>query len=103
MTLPVGYADGVPRRLSGKLRIAVQGQSFPVVGRICMDMMMVDIGERAMSLDAEVTLLGQGAQSIHDWAELSGTIPYELLTQLGRRWSRVYMQDGQISTIARPV
>lgn len=97
MTLPVGYADGIPRRLAQSLKVGVRGGLYPVVGRICMDMMMVDLGESAeVSLEDEVVLLGKGGQDIYEWAKATGTIPYELLTGLGPRWDRLYVdsEDG---------
>ncbi len=97
MTLPVGYADGVPRRLAPHLQVLAGGRLFPVAGRICMDMMMVDLGDSEVDPDSEVTLIGAGAQDLHAWARWGETIPYELLAGLGRRWDRCYLKpDGRI-------
>jgi alanine racemase len=102
MTLPVGYADGIPRNLGPQLKVAYLNKLYPVVGRICMDMMMVLIGEDEIPNDAEIVLMGEGAMSIEEWSLHSGRIPYELLTGLGKRWSRCYVKEKQVVDIVRP-
>ena len=102
MTLPVGYADGIPRNLGPHLKVGYKNKCYPVVGRICMDMMMVLIGEDEIPSEAEIVLLGQGALPIEDWSRDSGRIPYELLTGLGKRWSRCYTKGQQVVDIVRP-
>ena len=102
MTLPVGYADGIPRNLGPHLQVGYRDKLYPVVGRVCMDMMMVLIGEDDIPSDAEIVLLGQGALPIEDWSRDSGRIPYELLTGLGKRWSRCYLKGQQVVDIVRP-
>lgn len=99
MTLPVGYADGIPRRLGKHLKVGVKGKLYPVVGRVCMDMLMVDLGDDTVSLDDEVAIMGEGVASVEDLAELSETIPYEIFTHLGRRWNYVYQRDGKVEEI----
>ena len=101
MTLPVGYADGIPRSLGPKLWVGVDGRRYPVVGRVCMDMLMVDLGQDTLPMDTEVVLLGQGGMSIYEWAAGCDRIPYEILTGLGRRWTRCYQRDGQVVEIVR--
>lgn len=91
-TLPVGYADGFTRRLSGHARALIQGEVFPVVGRICMDQCMVDLRGRRFGPGTPAVLLGpgdQGEMSLDEAARLTGTISYELMTQLGPRLPRV--------------
>ncbi len=95
VTVPVGYGDGYFRALSGKTEVIIRGRRYPVVGRICMDQMMVNIeGDTAYNGD-EVILLGQaeGVQiSCNQLAEWAGTIPYEILTNINTRVPRVYVQ-----------
>jgi len=92
--LPVGYADGYPRALSNRARVRAAGRLVPVVGAVCMDLVMVDltdVPEAAPGL--EVALLeaeGASPLSAAALAEAAGTIPYEILTGIGRRVPRVY-------------
>ena len=93
-TLPVGYGDGYARGLSGKAEVLIAGQRRPVVGRITMDAMMVDIGTGSAFNGDEAVLLGrQGAQAIRveQLAEWLGTIPYEILTMINTRVPRHYV------------
>ncbi len=88
-TIPIGYADGVDRKLSNKIFGILNGKKVPQIGNITMDQMMFDITD----VDAEegyvITLLGEGI-SINEWAQILGTINYELLCRLKARLSRVY-------------
>jgi alanine racemase len=93
VTVPLGYGDGWPRALSSRGEVLVGGRRHPIVGRICMDQFMVDIGRDSAFNGDEVVLVGaQGAERIRaeDVAEAAGTIPYELLTGLNERIPRVY-------------
>ncbi|MCL2406517.1 MAG: alanine racemase [Defluviitaleaceae bacterium] len=95
-TLPIGYADGVSRGLSGKLHVLVNGYRAPVIGRICMDQMMVDITDvnGGVCVGDEVVIIGkQGADEItvEEIAALMGTINYEVLCLIGRRVPRIYV------------
>lgn len=88
--LPVGYADGLHRVLSGQGRVLVGGQERPIVGRVCMDMCMVALQEGdQVSAGDEVELFG-AHQSLEDMAQLAGTIPYELLCAVSPRVPRLY-------------
>ncbi|MCX6533873.1 MAG: alanine racemase [Actinobacteria bacterium] len=93
-TVPLGYADGVPRRLSGVGgEVLIAGQRFPIVGRVTMDQLMVDIGNSSIAVGDEVVLLGsQGQETItpNDWGELLDTIGYEIVCGLSARLARVY-------------
>lgn len=94
ITVPVGYGDGYPRALSPRGRVLVRGKAHPVVGRICMDQFMVDIGSDSARNEDEVVLLGrQGDAEItaEALAEAAGTIPYEILVGLNERIPRVYV------------
>lgn len=94
VTVPVGYGDGYFRALSGKTEVIVRGRRYPVVGRICMDQMMVNIEMETAYNGDEVILLGQsdGASiTCNQLAAWAGTIPYEILTNINTRVPRVYV------------
>ncbi|MEB3206404.1 MAG: alanine racemase [Vampirovibrionales bacterium] len=97
-TLPLGYADGIPRRLSGQLHAVLQGQAIPQVGVITMDQMMVDVTDlQDVHLGDTVTLLGRPdwhEPTLADWARLSNTIEYELMCALRVRLPRTYIRTG---------
>jgi alanine racemase len=92
--LPIGYADGYSRRLSHRGSVLIQGRRAPIVGLVCMDMIMVDVTDLApVQVGEIVTLIGhQGQESI--WADevagWIGTIPYEVLCGIGSRVPRLY-------------
>ncbi len=92
--VPLGYADGVPRHAGNVAEVAVDGRRAPVRGRICMDQHVVELGagSRAEPGD-EVTLFGggAGAPSAADWAEVCGTIGYEIVTRVGARVPRQHL------------
>lgn len=93
-TLPVGYADGFNRLFSNRGRVLINGRSYPIVGRICMDQSMVDLGpETDVRVGDEVVLIGRsGDQEItcDEWAEKLNTITYEVTCQINARVERVY-------------
>ncbi len=93
-TIPVGYADGFNRLFSNRGRVLINGRSYPIVGRVCMDQCMINLGaETDVQVGDQVVLIGQsGAECItcDEWAEKLGTIPYEVTCQLSPRVSRVY-------------
>ena len=89
-TLAIGYADGLPRALSNRGEVGVDGRRFPIVGRVCMDMTMVSLGEPggpgdAVEIGAEAVLFGPGGPSAESVAEAAGTMAYELTTGLAAR------------------
>ena len=92
MTIPCGYGDGYPRILSGRADVLVNGKRAPVIGNICMDMMMADItGIDGVNLDSEVVLMGgQGIERITpgELAERAKTIPYEIMLGFSERVKR---------------
>jgi alanine racemase len=98
--LPVGYADGYHRALSNNMDVLVKGKRAPVVGRVCMDLIMVDVTEvKGLREKDEVVLLGrQGTAEITavEMAGRAGTIPYEILTSIGSGSRKVYVQSGQV-------
>ncbi len=99
-TIPVGYGDGYPRSLSGKGRVLIRGKSAPILGRVCMDQLMVDV---TAIPDAEeddlVTLIGKdGGEEItvEELARLGGGFHYEIICDIGKRVPRVYLRGGKI-------
>lgn len=99
-TLPVGYADGFSRMLTGKAEALVRGSRVPVVGTICMDQCMIDVSDVPdVHKDDEVVLLGrQGEEMIsaEHLASLLGTINYEITCMISHRVPRVYMLNGRV-------
>lgn len=98
-TVPIGYADGYTRSLSGKAYMTVGGKKAPVVGRVCMDQVMIDITDiDGVKTGDEVTVIGNGENntiSFDEIAEMTGTINYELVCLVGKRVPRVYMRHGK--------
>ncbi len=97
-TIPVGYADGYPRILSGKADVLIRGRRARSMGRICMDQMMVDVTDiPGVTEDDEVTLMGtDGNETItaEELANLAGTINYEIVCGISKRVPRIYYQHG---------
>ena len=97
-TIPIGYADGVPRNLSNKGYVLVKGKRAPIIGTITMDMMMVDVtGFPYIHPGNEVVLVGtQGEEKIkiEEFSALANTIPYEILVRLNKRIRRVYNKSA---------
>ena len=103
-TLPIGYADGYPRLLSNKGRVLINGESAPIVGRICMDQCMVDVTDlkHEVRVGDEAALFGcqnGAAISVEEVAEAIGTINYEIVCIIGKRIPRVYIKDGRICSV----
>lgn len=98
-TLPLGYADGYSRSLSGRSEVLVRGRRVPVVGRVCMDQLMVDVTDAMpVSVDDEVVIYGcQGKEAIFasEVAMLLETIPYEVTCMINRRVPRIYIENGE--------
>ena len=97
MTIPCGYGDGYPRILSGKSRVLVNGKSAPVVGNICMDMMMCDVTDiPEADYSSRVVLLGEdGDEQItpDELAGLAGTIPYEIMLGFSGRVEKDWINE----------
>ena len=99
--IPAGYADGVPRLLSGKIVVRVGDRDFPGVGRICMDQLVIDLGPDGGGIRegdrAELFGTGaRGAPTARDWADAIGTIDYEIVTGIGARAVREYVGGSGI-------
>ena len=98
--LPIGYADGLSRALSGKVTFRIRGRQARSVGRICMDMCMVDVTDSPdIRVGDEATLFGYDADGTllpcERLAEATGTISYEILCGISKRIPRIYMQGGR--------
>lgn len=98
-TVPIGYADGYTRSLGGRAYMSVGGKKAPVIGRVCMDQVMLDVsGIDDIHPGDEVTVIGDGsdcAMTFDDIARLTGTINYELVCLIGKRVPRVYIRRGE--------
>jgi alanine racemase len=91
--VPVGYADGFKRELSnGKGNVFIQGKACPVIGRVCMDMILVDVGNLSVKEGEMVEIIGRN-QPIEQLAAAMETIPYEVMTGISRRVHRVYTEE----------
>lgn len=91
-TLPVGYADGWSRRLTGKADVTIGGKRVPIVGRICMDQCMVDVTDLGkVEVGDEVVLFGEGGRTAEEVAEWLDTISYEVICMIGKRVPRQYI------------
>ena len=94
VTIPVGYGDGYFRAMSGRAQVLLRGKKYPVVGRISMDQVVVNIEWDSAYNDDEVLLIGEmdgEAITCQDLADWAGTIPYEILTNINTRVPRVYV------------
>ncbi len=96
-TLPLGYADGYPRLLSNQADVLVNGKRAPVRGRVCMDQLMIDVSDISQVEEGqEVTLIGREGDSeitAGELAEMIGTINYEIVSRLGKRVPRIYLNQ----------
>ena len=91
--VPAGYADGVDLRLAGAGAVLIRGRRAPVVGSVCMDMLMADVTDLDASPGDEVVIIGTQGDARIDVREMAaqmGTIPYEILCRIGSRIERVY-------------
>jgi alanine racemase len=94
-TLPIGYADGVPRAVSNKAQVLVKGRRCPIVGRVTMDHIMIDVTGVPADVGDEVVLIGQQSDesiSVTEWADWAGTIAYEIFTGLSKRVPRTVIE-----------
>jgi alanine racemase len=97
VTVPVGYGDGYFRALSNKTHVIIREKAYPVVGRICMDQMMINIEWDSAYNGDEVILIGESGEAAitcDQLAEWAGTIPYEVLTNINTRVPRIYSMSG---------
>jgi alanine racemase len=93
VTVPIGYADGFPRGLSDEGQVLIGGRRHPLAGTVTMDQIVVDVGGMSVQVGDEVVVIGrQDDEEItaDEWAGLLGTIPYEVVCQIGPRLPRRY-------------
>lgn len=98
-TIPVGYADGYPRCLSNRGSVLINGQSAPIVGRVCMDQFMVDITQICADIGDTVILVGKGGSnelSMEEVSESAYSFNYELPCRISRRVPRTYYRNGKL-------
>src|SRR5690606_7038975 len=91
-TLPVGYADGLRRNLSGRVDALIKGRRHPIVGRICMDQCVVDVGDADVEVGDEAVLIGRQGNAeirVEEWARKLDTISYELVCGISCRVPRL--------------
>jgi alanine racemase len=94
-TVPIGYADGYPRRLSREASVLIGGQRHPLAGTVTMDQIVVDVGDADVGIGDEVVLLGRqgdGEVTADEWAELLSTVTYEVVCGIGPRVPRRYLE-----------
>ncbi|MBN1783610.1 MAG: alanine racemase, partial [Alphaproteobacteria bacterium] len=90
-TLPVGYGDGYLRLFSNKGEVLIRGKAYPVVGNVCMDQTMVDIGPNGEAYcDDDVEMFGSHIK-LEEICQKVGTIPYEILCCISNRVPRIYL------------
>jgi alanine racemase len=95
--VPVGYGDGVLRHAGNRAEVLVAGRRRPVRGRICMDQFVVDLDDDKAAAGDPVVLFGTGRDgepTAQDWAEACETISYEIVTRIGGRFARRYVDEG---------
>jgi alanine racemase len=95
--VPAGYADGLDTRMSGRASVLVRGRRVPVVGSVCMDMLMIDVSGLDVSPGDEVVIIGRQeteAITAREMAAAIGTIPWEVVCRLGARIERQYQEQG---------
>ncbi len=102
-TIPIGYADGYPRALSNKGSVLIAGKKAPIIGRICMDQMMVDVTDIGNVKQGDlVTVIGKDGENeitVDDISEIVGTINYEILCNISKRVPRVYVKNNKVIDI----
>lgn len=94
-TVPIGYADGYPRRLSAGGSVLIGGERYPLAGTVTMDQIVVDVSDADVGVGDEVVLLGRQGESeigADEWASLLGTISYEIVCEIGPRVPRRYVE-----------
>ena len=99
-TVPIGYADGYTRLLSGKAQMIAKNEKVPVIGRICMDQCMIDVTNvHTINAGDEVVVFGADTVTADDLAEWIGTINYEMICVIAKRIPRIYLKNGEVETV----
>ncbi len=98
-TIPVGYADGYPRNLTGKGYVLIREKKAPIIGRICMDQFMVDVSDIPECREGDVVTLigrdGENSITMEELGALSGRFNYEFACEIGKRTPRVFFRHGK--------
>jgi len=93
-TVPIGYADGVPRNLGATgAEVIIRGRRYPIAGTVTMDQLLVDVGDTSVEVGDIVTLIGSDGDAMvnaEEWAQRLGTIGYEVVCGIGPRVPREY-------------
>ena len=99
-TIPIGYGDGYPRSLSNKGYVLIHGKKAPILGRVCMDQMMVDVTEISdVKFGDLVTIVGENEGAflpVEELSALSGRFNYEFICDINKRVPREYIRNGQV-------
>lgn len=90
--LQIGYADGLTRTLSNKLKVKINGQEAPVIGNICMDTCMIDVTNADVCIGDEAVIFDYENEKLEEIARLTNTIHYEVITNIGKRVDREYIK-----------
>ena len=103
-TIPIGYGDGVPRSLSEQGYVLVKGKKAKIIGRICMDHIMIDVSDNdEIKLEDTVTLIGKDKESeitVFDIEKLSGRFYYEIFCLLNKRLPRIYIKNNKATYVS---
>jgi alanine racemase len=97
--VPLGYADGVPRAAGNVGPVWAAGRRRTVAGRVCMDQIVLDLGDDSAEVGEEAVLFGPGdagEPTAQDWADATGTISYEVVTRIGPRVPRIYVGAAEV-------
>ncbi len=98
-TVPIGYADGYPRAMSNRGYVLINGKKAPIIGRVCMDQMTVDVTDiEDVTIDTVVTVIGQDGEysvTLDDIAKACNTISYEIMCNISIRMPRVYIKNKE--------
>jgi alanine racemase len=95
--MPLGYADGIPRHGTNLLEVQAAGRRRRIAGTVCMDQFVIDVGDDEIRAGDEVILFGpgdDGEPTAQEWAEMLGTISYEIVTRIGSRVPRTYGEEA---------
>jgi alanine racemase len=95
--VPLGYADGIPRNATNTAQVQVGGVRRTIAGTVCMDQFVLDVGDDAVDAGDEVVVFGPGTSgepTAQDWAGWLGTINYEIVTRVGARVPRTYVEGS---------
>jgi alanine racemase len=99
--VPLGYADGVPRNAGNVAPVLAAGSRRTIAGRVCMDQLVLDLGDDEAAVGDEAVFFGPGdggEPTAQDWAQATGTISYEIVTRVGPRVPRVYRGPAEVGS-----